>query len=260
VRERRLPSRLDAHWRTVVEHLRTSRRIVLFLDFDGTLARIQPKPHMARLPLSTKQSLRRLARHPRVRIVVISGRRRADIQRRVGLSRIQYLGLYGNEGAGPLHVDAATVTALERIREVIETQIEDIRGVWVEDKGISLAVHLKNAPESVANSVRRQVRSLVDDDGSLLGMLENLRDIEIVPRDIGDKGTVVRRLLAQPDWRDAFAMYFGDDLSDESGFAAVERGVAVLVAAPRLTRAQYVVDGTTQVAACLRHMELALHA
>ena len=244
----------------MVEHLRASRRIVLFLDFDGTLARIQPKPHMARLPLSTKQSLRRLSRHPRVRIVVISGRRRADIQRRVGLSRIQYLGLYGNEGDGPLRVDDATVAALERVRQAIETLIEDVRGVWVEDKGISLAVHLKNAPEGVASTVRRQVRSLVDEDASLLGMLENLRDIEIVPREIGDKGTVVRRLLAQPDWRDAFALYFGDDLSDESAFAAVEHGVAVLVASPRPTRAQYVVDGTTQVAACLRQMETVLHA
>lgn len=253
-----MPVRLDAHWQAVLDQLRSSRRIVLFLDFDGTLARIQPKPHMARLPVSTKQSLRRLARHPRVRIVVISGRRRADIQRRVGVGRIQYLGLYGNEGEGPLRVDDTTVSALERVREAIETQIEDIRGVWVEDKGISLAVHLKNAPEGVASSVRRQVRSLVDEDASL-GMLENLRDIEIVPREIGDKGTVVKRLLSQPDWRDAFAMYFGDDLSDEPAFAAVEGGVAVLVAAPRPTRAQYVVDGTTQVAACLRSMETVLH-
>lgn len=232
---------------------------MLFLDFDGTLARIQPKPHMARLPLSTKQSLRRLARNPRVRIVVISGRRRADIQQRVGLSRIQYLGLYGNEGDRPLRVDDATVAALTRVREAIETSIEDVRGVWVEDKGISLAVHLKNAPEGVASTVRRQVRSMVDEDASL-GMLENLRDIEIVPRDIGDKGTVVRRLMAQPDWRDAFPMYFGDDLSDEPGFAAVEGGVAVLVASPRPTRAQYVVDGTAQVAACLRQMETVLEA
>lgn len=255
-----LPTRLDSHWRAVAERLRVSRRIVLFLDFDGTLARIQPKPHLARLPLSTRQTLRRLSRHPRMRIVVISGRRRADVQRRVGVRRIQYFGLYGHEARQPLRIGVAATTALDDLRQRLALRLDQMRGIWLEDKGFSLAVHMKDATADVAGAARAEIRAMVDAQSGQLGMLENLRDLEVVPRDIGDKGTAVRRLLAQPDWRDAFALYFGDDLSDEPAFAAVESGVAVLVAAPRPTRAHYVVDGTTQVAACLRHMETVLHA
>ena len=233
---------------------------MLFLDFDGTLAPMQPKPHLARVPTTTKQTLRRLARHPRVSIVVISGRRRADVQRRVGVREIQYLGLYGNEDHRPLQIAAESVSALHRMRLATAMCVEGVRGVWLEDKEISLAVHLKNAPPAVASRLRRALRELVTFHGDGLGMLENLADVEIVPREVGDKGTVVRRLLARPDWRGAFALYFGDDLSDESAFAAAEHGVTVLVAAPRPTNAHYVVAGTTQVAACLRHMEIALLA
>ena len=255
-----MPRRLELHWTNIAERMRTSDRIVLFLDFDGTLARMQPKPHLARVAPTTRQTLRRLARHPRMSIVVISGRRRADVQRRVGVREIQYLGLYGNENERPLKIDARSVSALHRVRLALTPRVAGIPGVWLEDKEISLAVHLRDAPTGVAGRIRRELRALVRAHRPLLGMLENLRDVEVVPSEVGDKGTVVRRLLAQPHWRDAMPLYFGDDLSDEPAFAAVKRGVAVLVAPSRPTRARYVVDGTTQVAACLRHMETALDA
>lgn len=255
-----MPTRLELHWTHIAERMRTSDRIVLFLDFDGTLARMQPKPHLARVAPTTRQTLQRLARHPRMSIVVISGRRRADVQRRVGVRQIQYLGLYGNENERPLKIDAASMTALQRLRLALEPRVKDIPGVWIEDKEISLAIHLRDAPPAVAEQIRRKIRALVRAQRPRLGMLENLRDVEVVPSGVGDKGTVVRRLLAQPQWRDAMALYFGDDLSDEPAFAAVKRGVGVLVAPSRPTRARYIVDGTTQVAACLRHMETALHA
>ena len=255
-----VPIRLDLHWARIVERLRASRRIVLFLDFDGTLARMRPRPHLARIAPTTRQALRRLARHPRINIVVISGRRRADVQRRVGVRAIQYLGLYGNEDERPMQIDTASAAALHRVRTALTSHVEGVPGVWLEDKEVSLAVHLRDARPEVAVRVLRELRALVRAHRPRLGMLENQRDVEVVPREVGDKGTVVRRMLAQPDWRGALALYFGDDLSDEPAFAAVRRGVAVLVAPVRPTRAQYVVDGTTQVAACLRHMETALHA
>ena len=255
-----MPTRLELHWTNIAARMRASPRIVLFLDFDGTLARMQPRPHLARVAPTTRQTLRRLARHPRMRIVVISGRRREDVQRRVGVRQIQYLGLYGNEDERPLKIDAASVSAVQRVRLALTPRVEGLRGVWVEDKEISFAVHLRDAAPAVAGRVRRELRALVRTHGTRLGMLENLCDVEVVPREVGNKGTVVRRLLAQPDWHGALALYFGDDLSDESAFAAVSRGVAVLVAPIRPTRARYVVEGTTQVAACLRHMETALHA
>ena len=62
-----------------------------------------------------------------------------------------------------------------------------------------------------------------------LHAVENIRDIEILPRSIPGKGIAVSSFLAQPAHRKSFPIYFGDDFSDESGFAAVRRGVSVHV-------------------------------
>ena len=61
----------------------------------------------------------------------------------------------------------------------------------------------------------------------------------------------VRRLLAEPALRGALPFYFGDDLSDESGFAAVPWGISVHVGQPRRTAARYTVRTPAQVASTL---------
>src|SRR5713226_4905577 len=89
--------RLSSRWEQVARRIRASRHVVVFLDFDGTLVRIAPRPDQVHVPADTRRMLRRLARRPRVTLVVISGRRRPDLQRRVGVHGIHYFGLYGAE-------------------------------------------------------------------------------------------------------------------------------------------------------------------
>ncbi|MGH7318523.1 MAG: trehalose-phosphatase [Candidatus Rokuibacteriota bacterium] len=56
----------------------------MVLDFDGTLAPIVRNPHVARLAPAVRQTLKRLAAHPRVGLAVLSGRSLSDVKRRVG--------------------------------------------------------------------------------------------------------------------------------------------------------------------------------
>ena len=123
---------------------------------------------------------------------------------------------------------------------------------------VSLTVHLQDTPPRIARRIRRELRRQLQPYRSTLELLENLRDVEILPRAVAGKGAAVRRLLAQPRLRDALAVYFGDDLSDEPAFAATSRGVAVLVRSARPTRAHYTVSGTAQVATWLTQMEAVL--
>jgi trehalose 6-phosphate phosphatase len=257
VRRRRTPH-LSAHWSSVAARLRASRRIALFLDFDGTLAPIAPRPQQARLSARTRRVLRRLAHHPRVTIVIISGRRRADLRRRVGVPGIRYLGLYGAEDSRPLSLSKRVRQALDRVRVQLAPALSCNHGVWIENKGVSLTVHVRDAPPRVARQVRRDLRRRLWSYRSTLCLLENLQDVEIIPKEVAGKGAAVRRLLAQFGLRDALAMYFGDDLSDESGFAATRHGVAVLVRSARPTRAHYSVGSTDQVLAWLIQIEDAL--
>ena len=255
---RRTTRPLSAHWPYVKARLRASRRVALFLDFDGTLAPLTPLPQQSRLPARARGVLRRLARHPRVTLVVISGRRRADLRRRVGLPGIRYLGLYGQEDSRPLRLSSSVRQALDRVGASLASGLSRQPGVWIEHKRVSLTVHLRGAPPGVARRIRRELRSQLRSFRSTLRLLENLRDVEIVPRAVAGKGAAVRRLLAQPGLRDALPVYFGDDLSDEPAFAATSSGVAVLVRSARPTRAHYTVGSTAQVASWLAQMEAAL--
>jgi trehalose 6-phosphate phosphatase len=88
-----------------------------------------------------------------------------------------------------------------------------------------------------------------------LKVMGNLRDVEVAPVSIGDKGVAVRKFLDEPGMRGALPIYFGDDFSDEPAFAAARKGISILVGKRRVTRAQFCLRGPAEVAAALSRME-----
>src|SRR5271170_3675226 len=99
-RPKRKASDLMADWDCIAAQIQSSCRVTVFLDFDGTLVNIAPLPDQVRLAPTTRRVLRRLARHPRATLVVISGRRRSELMQYIGLPGIRYFGLYGWERGG----------------------------------------------------------------------------------------------------------------------------------------------------------------
>jgi trehalose-phosphatase len=71
----------------------------IFLDYDGTLARIVDDPSKARIPQSTRTAIRSLLRDSPVAIV--SGRSAIDVRDLVGLSGVVYAGSHGQEISFP---------------------------------------------------------------------------------------------------------------------------------------------------------------
>ena len=86
-------------WPQVSGRLKRGRKIALFLDFDGTLARLRSLPGDVSLDRRTRRALAILSHNRRFHICVVSGRRQADIRARIRVPGIRYLGLYGWEGA-----------------------------------------------------------------------------------------------------------------------------------------------------------------
>src|SRR4030081_1416974 len=93
---RKIPNLLK-NWDGIAKEIRRSGLVTVFLDFDGTLVDIAPRPEMVRLTLAARKILQRLARNPLVPLVVISGRRRPELLKHIGISGIHYFGLYGWE-------------------------------------------------------------------------------------------------------------------------------------------------------------------
>jgi trehalose 6-phosphate phosphatase len=254
---RRVPSLL-AHGNTIASQFHNHLRVAIFLDFDGTLVDIAPRPQLVRLKPATRRILERLARHPLATVVVISGRRREELVHYIGIRGIRYLGLYGWESSHASALPLPAKMALRKARLHLEAQLRAYPRVWIENKRSSFSVHLLDVPAALQPRIRRTLRSQLKRFRHALRSVENLRDVEVLPRSIPGKGRAVRQLLAQPAFRGAFPFYFGDDFSDESGFVAVRRGVSVHVGTSRKTHARYSLRNPAEVTAALLKLEAEL--
>jgi trehalose-phosphatase len=253
---RALPNLL-AHWDAVAERLRDSPRVALFLDFDGTLVPIAPRPDQVRLAPATHRLLERLASRSRVLVTVISGRRRDELLRYVAARNVCYLGLYGWERGRRSTIPRPARLALRRAHQVLCENLSAFPGVWVEDKTSSLSIHVSAARPGVAASARRRVATLLRPFREHLRLLANVRDIEIAPLCVPNKGAALRQSLAG-EFRHALPIYFGDDYSDEPAFAAARQGLSVLVGDPRPTHARFAVRDPNEVADALTRLEATL--
>jgi trehalose 6-phosphate phosphatase len=251
-------SHLLNEWDKVAKRISASPGVVVFLDFDGTLVDIAPRPELVKFRRAARAALQRLARNPNAKVVMISGRRRAELLHHVGIRGIQYFGLYGWEHSASSVMPASVRRALNRARKKLEFQLRAYPSVWVENKASSLSIHLLDAPTAIQDIIRRHLRAALKAFGRDLKMVENIRDLEVLPRSFPSKGDTVRRILAQPAFRRAFPIYFGDDFSDESGFAAVSKGAAILVGKARQTRARFILENPAEVAAALQKIEKVL--
>ena len=252
---RRVTPHLFANWENIARRIRGKQRLAVFLDFDGTLVRVAPLPEHVRMDEGMREILRKLAAHRNVTLAVISGRQRADLQRYVGLRRVKYLGLYGWESNGSRKVPFPVRVSLARTLIELMNGLRPFSGVWIEPKRNTFSVHLKGTSGETQRQVRQQVTDCVRPLRETLKVMSNLRDLEVAPVAIGDKGVAVRKLLDAPALRGALPIYFGDDFSDEPAFAAARNGISVLVGKRRATRAKYCLRGPAEVAAALTRME-----
>lgn len=246
---------LFKNWASISRKIRGKKQILIFLDFDGTLVRIAPLPEAVTIQNETREILRKLGKHPNVKLVIISGRRRADLQRFVGIRNIKYMGLYGWENKNNKKLPYPERVALAQTLLDLLVELPSFPGAWIEPKKNSFSVHIKGLKVENRREVQRIVKKRVGLLSKTLQAMANLRDVEVAPLSIGNKGTAVRNILRQSAKPGALPIYFGDDLSDEPGFAAAGKGVSILVGKRRATRAKFFLRGPAEVTAALFKME-----
>ncbi|HLW76333.1 MAG TPA: trehalose-phosphatase [Bryobacteraceae bacterium] len=238
-------------WGEVKARLAGATRIALFLDFDGTLTKIRPRPEEVKLDSETRRTLAGLASSRRFRVSVISGRRQADLRARIGVQGIHYLGLHGWDRGDDGELSDESRALLECVKSKIA--LTKYPGVWMEDKRQILAVHYREATEETGRGVREALNRAIRGLSRGLKLVGGKMVWEIVPRELEDKGTAVRRELAALCC-DATAVYAGDDLGDEPAFAALRHGITVYVGRARMTKARFHLADEGQVRLFLRRM------
>jgi trehalose-phosphatase len=243
---------LFSQWPHISNRLGSSERIALFLDFDGTLAPLQPRPDEVTLDGCMRHELDALARSPRFRVCVISGRRRSDVRARVGIAGIRYLGLHGWESRGGI-ATGQTGRALRAVHCRLNVSLADLPGLWIEDKEFALAVHYRGAAARDVARARTILEGIVLPEAGRFRIEHGKKVWEILPRELGDKGTAVKQQMAQLGGRHG-VIYIGDDQVDEPAFAVLRGGITVRVGRPGPSRARYRLGNVAQVRAFLHKL------
>lgn len=244
-------------WPHIASRVRSAGSVALFLDFDGTLARIRPTPDEVRLGGPVRFTLARLASNARARVWVISGRKRDDVRNKTGVPGLEYLGLHGWEGRLDCSLPRKTQDALDRARRSLTRSVEPLSGVWVEDKGSAFAVHYRTADENNSTLACARLNEFLPRLNGDFRLLKGKRVWEILPSRLGDKGSAVRRELGRHERR-SLPVYIGDDLTDEDAFAAIPDGLTIRVGPLALTRAQFQLRDPGEVRRFLEKLEVEL--
>jgi len=251
------PVHLLENWARTAARLRGAKRVALFMDFDGTLAPLQSRPQRVRLTRAMRLVLSRLALQSKVRMFVISGRLRADVQRRVNVAGVQCLGLHGWDGGKGALLKLKTYQSLQSAKQEIRERLRGLTGAWIEDKAPIFAVHYRDASSTTALQVAEAVREVVGPLGSDLRLMRGLKVWEVLPRDFNGKGAAITTLRAKLP-PDTLAIYLGDDATDEAGFAVLPEGLTVRVGKRRATAARFFLRDPEEVTSFLERIEEAI--
>jgi trehalose 6-phosphate phosphatase len=230
------------------------RRIVVFLDYDGTLTPIVERPELAVLPNKMRTTLKVLAEL--CTVCVVSGRMRSDVEHLVGLDSLTYAGSHGFDIVGPQgteiqhEVGEDYVPILEKAARELRSRLASVRGVIVEGKVFAVAVHFRMVAPREVSEVERAVDDVLAQHPALR-KTGGKKVFELRPNINWDKGKAVLWLLDALGLNrsDVVPFYIGDDVTDRDAFQAIRgKGISILVSEEaEFACADYRLSDTTEV-------------
>ncbi len=242
--------------RTDLAEALAAPRLLVTLDFDGTLAALAETPGAARLKPEFRAALKELSASPGVSVFILSGRAMRDVRALVGLGRLYYGGNHGIEISGPGF--ASRDARAEKARVRLAAAAADIlqrfppgTGVLVENKVFSVSVHYRHILKPYRAGFLKRMRALTAAGTGGLRWKRGHKVFEALPRAATDKGGAaigLRLHLGNP-----LTVAVGDDLTDEDMFRALRgRGLTVRVGRKAASHAQYFLPRQAEVLRLLR--------
>jgi trehalose 6-phosphate phosphatase len=227
----------------------------VLLDFDGSLAPIAPRPELVVPEPGARDALAALVVRYAV-VAVVTGRRAEEVATLLSVPGLRYEGLYGLQGVAP--------ELLLAVLPQVESAAAAVPEAWVEDKGVSVAVHYRSAPDPLHARVAllAALEPVAADAG--MALVEGKRVLELVPADRPMKGGAVERIAGESALEGV--LYAGDDVADMDAFGAVDllaaRGLAGVKVAVRgaetpaalTAAADLVVEGPRGLVTLLRRL------
>ena len=237
-------------------------RLALCLDFDGTLAPVNPDPAAVSLDSKIASLLAEIAEPADTFVAIISGRSIKDIRERVGIEVVRYAGNHGLEvGTGEdtwIHPDASEAKPeLSTLLDTLASALADQDCVRIEDKGVTATIHYRDCEPTVRAAIHETVLEVAD-TAPRIRVTRGRAASQLRPAISWDKGAAVRELVT--DWNPSLTVYIGDDYTDEAALSAVRdlpgEGLPIAVGR-RPDTAAYRLDSVGEVHELLRSIRTA---
>lgn len=197
-------------------------RAAWFLDFDGTLVELAETPGQVRVEAEVVDMVRELERASHGAVALISGRRIEDIDRLFAPLRLPVAGQHGAErrsADGRLHRYPENGQDIGTIHGLLRAWVERRPELMLENKGSTIAVHYRRAPD-LAEPLGAFMQELVARTHGSYCLQGGKMIFEIRPCGM-DKGSAVLEFIREPPFVGRTPAFVGDDITDESAFAAV---------------------------------------
>ena len=232
----------------------------LFLDFDGSLVPIAPTPDSIVVPTTLLPLLHALQAQLQGAVAIISGREIAVLDAYLQPLRLPSAGAHGAQRRNASgHQCDASPGDISAVVEACQQLAQAHPALYVEPKQSGVALHYRRDP-SLEGLCLHSLQAMLAHRPQWT-LLRGKWVLEMLPSD-ASKGRAIQAFMQEPPFAGRTPFFVGDDISDESGFAAVlaERGVAIKVG-PGASAASHRLDGVDAVhqwlqAACLPRQDL----
>jgi trehalose 6-phosphate phosphatase len=213
----------------IEEALESNDQVVLFLDYDGTLADFTKHPDIIEPNSEVIELVEALIKCGNITTAIISGRRLTHIQKLLPLENILLAGTYGLEiqlpGDKIFHpIDYSKIRPdLEKLKPQWQSLIDGKSSFFLEDKGWTLAIHARYAEEKIAGDVLSAAEQLARKivAPALFQVKAGHKFLEVSPKK-ANKGNCAKYLISMIPIEGKTMIYMGDDDKDEEAFAVVQ--------------------------------------
>ncbi|MBF4560645.1 dihydroxy-acid dehydratase [Microbacterium sp. VKM Ac-2870] len=232
-------------------------RLLIALDFDGTLAPLVDEPMQARMSPAARAAVDALATAPATTVALVSGRTLRDLRviaEHDDASPILLAASHGAEQWPPrdgqeADVDADDVALRDRLRSQAEDIAGAIEGAWIEPKEFGFALHTRLVHDDARKSqVHDDVATMMTVAAPHWRRRDGHDILEYAFRSEGKDGAI-ERLRVQTG---ATAVLFaGDDVTDEDALRSLGPDDLGVKVGPGKTAATVRVDGIAELAELL---------
>ncbi|HEX5394425.1 MAG TPA: trehalose-phosphatase [Rhodocyclaceae bacterium] len=200
------------------------REAAWFLDIDGTLIDIAATPGDVCVAKVLPPLLTQLHTASDGALALVTGRTVASADHLFAPLQFAIAGQHGLErrdANGTMHLHASDARKIAAARPTVVEWTDRHPELLLEDKGLSLAIHFRQAPV-LGDAVRDFLAGIVASTQPDLHLQAGKMVYELRPAG-RDKGVAVREYLAETPFAGRTPVFVGDDLTDEFGFVAINQ-------------------------------------